>query len=74
MELEDYPPVMTTSQAAEMLQMSVSHLRHLVRNGKIPARRMEGGRSLRFLRDELIEWVRGMPSGEIKREEEREST
>lgn len=74
MRLEDYPPVMNTSQAAEMLQMSVSHLRHLVRAGKIPSRRMEGGRSLRFLRDELIQWVQDLPSGAIEREDEHETT
>lgn len=65
---------MNTSQAAEMLQMSVSHLRHLVRVGRIPSRRFEGGRSLRFLRDELIQWVQNLPSGAIEREKERETT
>lgn len=74
MELDDYPPVMNTSQAAEMLGMSISHLRHLVRVGRIPSRRIEGGRSLRFLRDELIEWVRNLPSGAIEREDEHETT
>lgn len=74
MKLEDYPPVMNTSQAAEMLQMSISHLRHLVRMGKIPSRRMEGGRALRFLRDELMEWVNNLPSGAIEREDEHQST
>lgn len=68
MKLEDYPPVMNTSQAAEMLGLSVSHLRHLVRTGRIPARRIAGGRSLRFFRDELIEWLKSQPSGAIERE------
>jgi excisionase family DNA binding protein len=67
-KLEDYPPVMNTSQAAEMLGLSVSHLRHLVRTGRIPARRIAGGRSLRFFRDELIEWLKSQPSGAIERE------
>lgn len=62
MDLREYPPVMDTSQVAEMLGMSVSHLRHLVRTGQIPAHRMPGGRAIKFYRDELGEWLKELPS------------
>jgi len=38
-------------------------LRVLVRDGNLPCHRFPGGREMRFLRDELIEWLRGLPSG-----------
>jgi len=60
-ELKEYPPILDTSQVAEMLGMSVSHLRHLVRSGQIPAHRMPGGRAIKFYRDELAEWLTSLP-------------
>ena len=62
LDLSQYPPIMETSQVADMLGMSVSHLRQLVRTGRIPAHRMPGGRAIKFYRDELAEWLRDLPS------------
>lgn len=56
-----FPPILTTSQAAELLQVHVEYLRRMVREGRIPAHRFPGGREIRFHRDELIEWVRNQP-------------
>jgi excisionase family DNA binding protein len=56
-----FPPILTTSQAAELLQVHVEYLRRMVREGRVPAHRFPGGREIRFHRDELIEWVRGQP-------------
>ena len=39
----------------------VEYLRRMVRENRIPAHRFPGGREIRFLRDELITWVRDQP-------------
>lgn len=57
----DFPPVLTAAQAAELLQIHVEYLRKLVREGKVPCHRFPGGRELRFLRDELLEWLGAQP-------------
>ncbi len=59
--VEPFPPVLTTAQAAELLSVHVEYLRRMVREGRIPAHRFPGGREIRFLRDELIEWVLAQP-------------
>jgi excisionase family DNA binding protein len=58
---EGYPPILTTAQAAELLQVHVEYLRKMVRENRIPAHRFPEGRGIRFVRDELIEWVRAQP-------------
>ena len=60
-EAEQYPPILTTAMAAELLHVHVEYLRRMVREGRIPAHRFPGGREIRFHRDELIEWVRSQP-------------
>jgi excisionase family DNA binding protein len=56
-----YPEILTTALAAEMLHVHVEYLRRMVREERIPAHRFPGGREIRFLRDELIAWVREQP-------------
>ncbi|HUI47365.1 MAG TPA: helix-turn-helix domain-containing protein [Acidimicrobiia bacterium] len=56
-----YPEILTTALAAEMLHVHIEYLRKMVREGRIPAHRFPGGREMRFLRDELIAWVREQP-------------
>lgn len=57
----EYPPIMTTAQAAELLSVHVEYLRRMVREKRIPAHRFPGGREIRFVRDELIAWVSAQP-------------
>ena len=57
----DFPSVLTTADAAELLQVHVEYLRKLVRDGKVPCHRFPGGREMRFDRDELLEWLRSLP-------------
>ena len=57
----DYPPVLTAAMAAELLRVNVEYLRRMVREGRIPCHRFPGGRELRFLRDELLEWLAAQP-------------
>jgi excisionase family DNA binding protein len=56
-----FPPVLTTAMAAELLQVHVEYLRRMVREGRIPCHRFPGGREMRFLRDELLEWLAELP-------------
>jgi excisionase family DNA binding protein len=58
---EAFPPILTTAQAAELLHVHVEYLRKMVREDRIPAHRFPGGREIRFVRDELIAWVREQP-------------
>ena len=57
----DFPPVLTTAMAAELLQVNVEYLRRMVREGRIPCHRFPGGREMRFLRDELLGWLAALP-------------
>ena len=58
---DEFPVVLTTAMAAELLQLHVEHLRRLVRDGRIPCHRFPGGREMRFLRDELLGWLAELP-------------
>lgn len=58
---EDYPQVLDTAMVAEMLGMNVQVVRRMAREGTIPAYRLPGGRSFRFFRDEVLEWLKGFP-------------
>jgi excisionase family DNA binding protein len=60
----DYPPVLTTAMAAELLQVHVEYLRRMVREGRIPCHRFPGGRGMRFIRDELLEWLAALPGAD----------
>ena len=51
--IEGIPPILTTAQAAELLQVHVEYLRKMVREDRIPAHRFPGGREIRFVRDQL---------------------
>ena len=62
-ELADYRPVLNTKDAARLLHLHVESPRVFVREGKVPGHRFPGGREMRFLRDELIEWLRALPPG-----------
>jgi excisionase family DNA binding protein len=60
----DFPPVLTTAMAAELLQVHVEYLRRMVREGRLPCHRFPGGRGMRFLRDELLEWLAAQPGAD----------
>ena len=68
-EVSDYPPIMTAVQAAEFLSVHPEYLRQMVRDGRVPAHKIPGGRGWRFLRDELVDWIREQPSQASARSE-----
>ncbi len=51
----EYPPILTTQDVADLMSMNVQEVRRLVREGRIPARRI--GKAYRFFRDELVIWL-----------------
>jgi excisionase family DNA binding protein len=61
MPTEDYPQVLDTAMVAEMLGMNVQVVRRMAREGSIPAYRLPGGRSFRFFRDEVLDWLKSHP-------------
>ena len=73
-EPSGYPPILTTAMAAELLHVHVEYLRRMVREDRIPAHRFPGGREIRFLRDELIDWVRAQPGEDRSPERKTEHT
>ena len=61
MSREEYPEVMDSAMVSEMLGMNIQVVRRMAREGQIPAYRLPGGRTFRFFRDEVLEWLRGFP-------------
>ena len=57
----EYPEVMDSAMVAEMLGMNVQIVRRMAREGQIPAYRLPGGRTFRFFRNEVLEWLKGFP-------------
>jgi len=64
----EFPPVLTTALAAELLQLHAESLRKMVREGRVPCHRLGGGRDMRFLRDELLAWLAAQPGSAIRPE------
>ena len=58
---DEFPPILDTAMAAEMLSMNVDVVRRMARDGELPAYRLPGARAFRFFRDELMEYVRSFP-------------
>lgn len=58
---EDFPPVLDTAMVAELLGMNIQVVRRMAREGQIPSYRLPGGRTFRFFRDEIFDWLRSFP-------------
>jgi PTS system nitrogen regulatory IIA component len=52
---DQYPPVLTSSEVAELLTMSIQEVRRLTREGHLPARKI--GKAYRYFRDEIVAWL-----------------
>lgn len=59
--LHEYPPVLDAAQVARLLNLNLDYVRKLSRQGVLPAHRLPGGRTFRYLKDEIIEWLRQQP-------------
>lgn len=61
---EDYPPILDAAQVAELLGMNVQMVRRYAREGRLPAYKLPGGRTFKFFRDEIYEFVRSHPAAD----------
>lgn len=57
----DYPPILDAAQVAELLGMNVQMVRRYAREGRLPAYKLPGGRTFKFFRDEIFDWLRSYP-------------
>jgi len=60
-DTNDYPPILDAAQVADMLGMNVQMVRRYAREGRIPAYKLPGGRTFKFFRDEVFEFLRAHP-------------
>lgn len=56
--VDDYPEVLDAGQVAELLGLNVDYVRRLSRQGVLPAKRLPGGRTFRYFKDEVLDWLR----------------
>ncbi len=55
---DDYPPVLDAAQVARLLNLNIDYVRKLSREGVLPAKRLPGGRTFRYFKDEILDWLR----------------
>ena len=61
MASDDYPQILDAAHVAELLGMNVQMVRKYAREGRIPAYRLPGGRTFKFFRDEVFEFLKAHP-------------
>jgi excisionase family DNA binding protein len=61
MARDDYPQILDAAHVAELLGMNVQMVRKYAREGRIPAYRLPGGRTCKFFRDEVVEFLKAHP-------------
>ncbi len=59
--MNDFPPILDTAMVADLLGMNIQMVRKYAREGRIPAYKLPGGRAMRFMRDEVVAWLRSNP-------------
>ena len=72
-DARDWPPVLDTAGAAELLGVNIDKMRQMARSGDVPAHLLPGGRVYRFLTDELLAWLRAQPGAREARDETLDS-
>ncbi|HUH08239.1 MAG TPA: helix-turn-helix domain-containing protein [Egibacteraceae bacterium] len=58
---DDYPPVLDAAHVARLLNLNIDYVRKLSRQGVLPAHRLPGGRTFRYFKDEILDWLRSQP-------------
>lgn len=59
---DEYPPILDAAQVAELLGMNVQMVRRYAREGRLPAYKLPGGRTFKFFRDEIYEFLKSHPA------------
>lgn len=65
---EEYPPILDAAQVAELLGMNVQMVRRYAREGRLPAYKLPGGRTFKFFRDEIYEFLKAHPAASAEDE------
>lgn len=60
MERDD--KILGAREVAELLGMDVQMIRKYAREGRLPAYRLPGGRTFKFFRSEVLDFVRANPA------------
>ncbi|HEY5652679.1 MAG TPA: helix-turn-helix domain-containing protein [Acidimicrobiia bacterium] len=60
-DTDDYPPILDAAQVAELLGMNVQMVRRYAREERLPAYKLPGGRTFKFFRDEIYDFLRAHP-------------
>jgi len=55
------PEVLSAADVAELLGMHVQMVRRYAASGRLPAYRLPGGRTFRFFREEILEFLKAHP-------------
>ena len=71
--MTDYPPVLDAAMVAELLGMNIDTVRRLSREEVIPAHRVPGGRTFKYLTQEVLDWLQAQPAHNAA-DEEAEAT
>ena len=58
----DLPPILDAAQVADLLGMNVQMVRRYAREGRLPAYKIPGGRTFRFITSEIIEFLKAHPA------------
>lgn len=59
---DDFPPVLDAAMVSELLGLNIDTVRRLSRDGVLPSHRLPGGRTFRYLKDEILDWLRAQPA------------
>ncbi len=53
-----YPPILTTAQVAELLDLNTRTVLTMAKDGRLPASRLEGSRKFHFLLEDVIDTLK----------------
>lgn len=53
-----YPPILTTAQVAELLDLNTRTVLTMAGDGRIPASRLEGSRKYHFVLEDIIDTLK----------------
>lgn len=53
--------ILGAQEVADLLDMNVQMVRKYAREGRLPAYRLPGGRTFKFFRSEILDYVRNYP-------------
>lgn len=56
-----YPPILTTAQVAELLDLNTRTVLTMAKDGRLPASRLKDSRKLHFLLEDVIATLKANP-------------